>query len=176
MQRQHFTARHAAVVLDAGKFADGQLPVVIHHRAFGPHAAKRRTPAAQIAQVGLGFLVHFHGARCRHQLRELQQGRCAAAVAFDAAQKVSAFGIPQAQRAHAADIIHAQQIVHFAQLGDGHLVARSLRRFTALRVIARNDSAAPAIRLGIGEGEVKDGIVFGRCFAKLVSRHQGQIR
>lgn len=43
-------------------------------------------------------------------------------------------------------------------------------------MIASDDTAAPAIGLGIREGEVKDGIVSRGCLAELRLRNERQIR
>src|SRR5690606_17836190 len=55
-QGQHLSPRDAARIAHAREFADGEPPVLVHHRALGPQAAKRGAFALQVAQVLGRFL------------------------------------------------------------------------------------------------------------------------
>lgn len=55
--RQHLSSRDRALVGDAGKLADRQMPLVIDDGAFRAQSAERCAATAQIGEIGCGFGV-----------------------------------------------------------------------------------------------------------------------
>src|SRR6218665_1559225 len=74
-----------ATLAPARELADGKPAVLVHQRAFGPHAAQRRALALQIAQVFGGLLAALH---CAAGLEDSFQ--------FDQRRRVAAAGLYRA--------------------------------------------------------------------------------
>ena len=95
--------------------------------------------------------------------------RRGAFAVFKGAQEY-AFGIAQAQRPHAAEVVNSRQVVKLGQ-------RRKVRVVLAfLGMGARNNAPPPGIGRGVCQREVKDRIRFGRRAPRLESGHQWQVR
>ena len=113
-QRQDFCAGDGTVVPDAGELADGQVPIVVEHRALRPEAPQRSAAAAEVAQVLLRLGAPLDSARGAEEVGELEQRRSPALAGLGGTDE-AAFGIAQAQGPHPADVVNTQQVVQFDQ-------------------------------------------------------------
>src|SRR5574337_134852 len=168
LQRQHFAARHAALVPGARELAECEGAVFFQDAALRAQAAERGRLAEQVLQVLGRLLAELHRAGGRQHRFELQQRRGRAFAGFDAAQ-VALAGIPQSQRTDAAVVVDRAQVV---QLGQGS-ERRILLALLGMR--AGYDAPAPAVGLGVGEREEERGVVVGRGLAQLVAGGLGQV-
>ena len=159
-------------VLDTREFRDGHVAVLVPDGAFRPESSQRSGAALKIGQVLLGFRTHLHRPRSAEQVRKLDQWRRSSFAVLRTALKAPLF-VSKPQGAHPALIVHGEEEIQLPERTRSCLEIPRLRGPALLGMRAQNHAPTPAVRLGVGNGAVKDG-TRRLTRVKLETAHQRQ--
>jgi len=156
---QHLAFGHRTFVLHAGKLADGQSAIIIDHRAFGPHAAKRCAASTQIGKISGRFTLGLDSASCAQQLFQFDERRSRAATGFCRPTKYPCL-VLKTQGADTARIVYREQEIDCLELNRLRFLTRPAGCLAALGVVAQDHPPGPAIGLGVSKCPMKDRTVW----------------